>query len=30
MTLEETILETLWELPVDKRQEVLDFAQYLK
>lgn len=30
MTLEETILETLRELPVDKQQEVLDFAQYLK
>jgi hypothetical protein len=30
MTLEETILETLRELPVDKQKEVLDFAQYLK
>jgi hypothetical protein len=30
MTLEEAVLETLRELPVDKQQEVLDFAQYLK
>ena len=30
MTLEETVLQTLRELPVDKQQEVLDFAQYLK
>lgn len=30
MTLEEAVLKTLRELPVDKQQEVLDFAQYLK
>lgn len=30
MTLEEAVLETLRKLPVDKQQEVLDFAQYLK
>jgi len=30
MTLEESVLETLRELPIDKQQEVLDFAQYLK
>ena len=30
MTLEETVLQTLRELPLDKQQEVLDFAQYLK
>jgi len=30
MTLEEAVLQTLRELPVDKQQEVLDFAQYLK
>lgn len=30
MTLEEAVLATLRELPVDKQQEVLDFAEYLK
>ncbi len=30
MTPEDTVLQTLRELPVDKQQEVLDFAQYLK
>ena len=30
MTLEEAVLQTLRELPVDQQQEVLDFAQYLK
>lgn len=30
MTLEEAVLQTLRELPGDKQQEVLDFAQYLK
>jgi len=30
MTLEEAVLATLRELPIDKQQEVLDFAQYLK
>lgn len=30
MTLEEAVLATLRELPVDKQQEVLDFAEYLR
>lgn len=30
MTLEETVLQTLRELPPDQQQAVLDFAQYLK
>lgn len=30
MTLEQTILETLRELPPHKQQEVLDFVQFLK
>ncbi|MGK7926280.1 MAG: DUF2281 domain-containing protein [Spirulina sp.] len=30
MTLEQAVLETLQELPPDKQQEVLDFAQYLR
>lgn len=30
MTLEQAILEILRELPPDKQQTVLDFAQYLK
>jgi hypothetical protein len=30
MTIEEAVIETLRNLPVDKQQEVLDFAQYLK
>ncbi|MEC4887875.1 MAG: hypothetical protein SAL70_42190 [Scytonema sp. PMC 1070.18] len=30
MTLEQTVLENLRELPLDKQQEVLDFIQFLK
>ncbi|MBD2384754.1 DUF2281 domain-containing protein [Cylindrospermum sp. FACHB-282] len=30
MTIEQTVLENLRELPPDKQQEVLDFIQFLK
>ncbi|MBD2489898.1 DUF2281 domain-containing protein [Aulosira sp. FACHB-615] len=30
MNIEQTVLETLRELPTDKQQEVLDFIQFLK
>jgi mRNA-degrading endonuclease RelE of RelBE toxin-antitoxin system len=30
MTLEQTVLKNLRELPPDKQQEVLDFIQFLK
>jgi hypothetical protein len=30
MTIEQTVLENLRELPADKQQEVLDFIEFLK
>lgn len=30
MTLEEAVVESLRDLPIDKQQEVLDFVQFLR